>query len=183
MRAGGLRRWLDRLYDASGTLAALALAGIAVVMLAQAAGRQVGLLLRGADDIAAWLCAASAFLGLAHTFRKGEMVRVALLLGRLPERQRWWAELASLAVMLAFVAYATWAVTRFVHESWATREINQGLLQWPIWIPQSSLVLGMGIFCIAVADELAQVLQRRKPAYQRAEEARNASAEFSEVLS
>jgi hypothetical protein len=41
-----MRSFLDRLYTASGVLAALCLAGIAVVMLAQAAMREPGLLLR-----------------------------------------------------------------------------------------------------------------------------------------
>src|SRR5262245_59031932 len=45
-------------------------------MLAQALGREIGVLVRGADDIVAWLCAASAFFALGHTFRHGELVRV-----------------------------------------------------------------------------------------------------------
>ena len=68
-----MRRFLDRLYAASVVLAAACLAGIAVVMLAQAGMRELGLLLRGADDIVAWLCAASAFLALGGTFRHGEL--------------------------------------------------------------------------------------------------------------
>ena len=79
-----MRRFLDRLYAASGSAAALCLAGIAAVMLAQSGMRQIGLLLRGADDIVAWLCAATAFLALGHTFRRGELVRVGLLVERLP---------------------------------------------------------------------------------------------------
>ena len=52
-------------------------------MLAQAFGREAGILVRGADDIVSWLCAAAAFLALGHTFRHGELVRVGLLLDRL----------------------------------------------------------------------------------------------------
>ncbi len=51
-----------------------------------------GILFRGADDIAAWLCAAAAFLALGHTFRKGELVRMTLALDRLPPAARWKAE-------------------------------------------------------------------------------------------
>jgi TRAP-type C4-dicarboxylate transport system permease small subunit len=58
-----LRRFLDRLYAASGALAAVCLASIAAVMLAQAGMRELGFLLRGADDIVAWLCAGCAFVG------------------------------------------------------------------------------------------------------------------------
>jgi TRAP-type C4-dicarboxylate transport system permease small subunit len=78
-----LRRFLDRLYAASGALAALCLAAICVVMLAQSFGREAGILVRGADDIVSWLCAASAFLALGHTFRHGELVRVGLWLDKL----------------------------------------------------------------------------------------------------
>ena len=66
-----MRRALDNLYAASGIAAAICLAGICVLMLAQLGAREMGILIRGADDISAWLCAASAFLALAHTFRKG----------------------------------------------------------------------------------------------------------------
>ena len=81
-----MRRFLDRLYAASGALAAVCLASIAGVMLAQAGMREFGFLLRGADDIVSWLCAATAFLALGHTFRRGELVRVGLLIERLPIR-------------------------------------------------------------------------------------------------
>ena len=77
-----MRRALDLLYTASGALAALCLAGIAVLMLAQAIGREFGILIRGSDDITAWLCAASAFLALGHTFRHGELVRVGLFVAQ-----------------------------------------------------------------------------------------------------
>ena len=55
-----MRRALDLLYTASGAFAAVCLAGIAVLMLAQAVGREFGLLIRGSDDITAWLLEAHA---------------------------------------------------------------------------------------------------------------------------
>jgi TRAP-type C4-dicarboxylate transport system permease small subunit len=177
-----LRRALDLLYRASGAFAALCLAGICVLMLAQAAGREFGLLIRGADDIVGWLCAASAFFALGHTFRHGELVRVGLWLGFLGPRARWWAELFALSVTSLFVGYMAWAVTRFVYESWKFHEVAQGLLKAPIWIPQMSLVLGTLIFLVAVIDELVAVLKRQKPAYQIAEEERRAAKDFSEMV-
>ena len=93
-----MRRFLDRLYDASGALAAVCLAGICVLMLAQAGGREFGLLIRGADDITAWLCAAAAFLALGHTFRHGELVRVGLWIDMLGPELRRYAELLALTL-------------------------------------------------------------------------------------
>jgi TRAP-type C4-dicarboxylate transport system permease small subunit len=177
-----VRRFLDRLYAASGALAAFSLAAMCVMMLAQAFAREAGILIRGADDIVAWLCAGSAFLALGYTFRHGELVRVSLLVERLKGKARWRAEVACLAAALVFVAYATWAVSAFVYESFKFNELAQGLIQIPIWIPQMTLVVGSWIFLVAVIDELAVLLSGRKPAYQAAEDERNAAAEFSEKL-
>jgi len=177
-----LRRFLDRLYAASGALGAVCLASIAVVMLAQAGMREAGLLFRGADDIVAWLCAASAFLALGHTFRRGELVRIGLVVDRLPPRTRRAVALAALGITVAFVAYMAYAVARFVFESWKFSEVAQGLIQIPIWIPQTSFVLGALVLLVAVLDEFVVLARGGKPAYEAAEEERRARKDFSETL-
>ena len=177
-----MRRFLDRLYTASGALAALCLASIAVVMLAQAAGRELGYLVRGADDIVAWLCAATAFLALGHTFRRGELVRVGLLIDHLPPRARRVFALGALTIALVFVGYMLYAVLLFVYESWKFHEVAQGLIQIPIWIPQLSFAAGTLIFFIAVLDEFVVAVRGGKPAYEAAEEDRRERKDFSESL-
>jgi len=174
-----VRRWLERLYAASGVLAALCLAAVAAVMLAQAAMREIGLLLRGADDMVAWLTAASAFLALGYTFRHGELVRVGLLIERLPPPLRRPVEVTALAVALAFVGYMTWAALSFVYDSWRFNEMAQGLLRIPIWIPQATFVVGAAVFFVAVLDEFLTLLAGGTPAYRRAEEERRANRDFS----
>jgi TRAP-type C4-dicarboxylate transport system permease small subunit len=177
-----VRRFLDRLYAASGALAAVCLASIAAVMLAQAAMREMGMLFRGADDIVAWLCAASAFLALGHTFRRGELVRVGLLIDALPPRVRRPVNLAALVIALAFAAYMAYAVVVFVYQSWKFSEVAQGLIQIPIWIPQMSFVLGAIILLIAVLDELVVLASGGTPAYEASEQDRRARKDFSETL-
>jgi len=176
-----LRRFLDRLYWASGALAAVCLASICVLMLAQAAGREFGLLIRGGDDITAWLCAASAFLALGHTFRHGELVRVGLLIDWFKPRGRRIAEIVALSATALFVGYMAWAVVRFVYDSWRFNELAQGLIKLPIWIPQLCFAIGVLIFLVAILDDLFSVLKNKKPSYQLAEEDRRARGDFSEM--
>ena len=176
-----MRRFLDRLYAASGALAAICLAGIFVLMLVQAVGREFGLLIRAADDVTSWLCAASAFFALGHTFRHGELVRVGLFIDRLKGGPRRAAEIAALGITASFVSYMAWAVAKFVYESWKFKEVAQGLVKIPIWIPQLCFVLGVLIFMVAVLDDLIVVLRRQKPSYQLAEEERRARGDFSEM--
>jgi TRAP-type C4-dicarboxylate transport system permease small subunit len=177
-----LRRFLDRLYAASGAAAAVCLASIAVVMLLQAAMRELGMLFRGADDMVAWLCAAAAFLALGHTFRRGELVRIGLVIDRLPARARRRVGLAALGVTVLFAGYMLYAVARFVFESWKFNEVAQGLIQIPIWIPQASFVLGAAILFVAVLDEFVVLARGGQPAYEAAEEDRRARKDFSETL-
>ena len=177
-----MRRFLDRLYAAAAVLAAVSLAAICVVMLGQAVSRSFGILIRGTDDITAWLCAAAAFLALGHTFRHGELVRVGLVLERLGSRGRWLTELFALGVTLCATCYMLWAVTSYVHGNWEDKYMTQGLLVVPLWMPQVSLVIGLLVFLIAVLDETVAVLRKQKPSYQAQEEARRAAGDFSETL-
>jgi TRAP-type C4-dicarboxylate transport system permease small subunit len=177
-----MRRFLDRLYDGAGVLAALCLAGIFVVMMAASLSRVINLPIQGADDVTAWLCAACAFFAIGHTFRHGELVRVGLWLDRLKGRWRWFAEIFALGITAAFSVYMMWAVARFVYESWKFNEVAQGIIRIPIWIPQMCFVAGVLIFLVAVLDELVLVLKRKKPTYQVAEEARRAAGDFSESV-
>ena len=151
-------------------------------MLLQAGMREFGLLLRGGDDIVSWLCAASAFLALGYTFRHGELVRVGLLIERLPAGARRPTEIATLALALLIVGYILYAAVRFVYESWQFEEVAQGLIQIPIWIPQMSFVAGAGVFFIAVLDEFAVLARGGRPAYQVAEDARRGRKDFTESL-
>ena len=177
-----MRRFLDRLYAASGALAAVCLGSIALVMLAQAGMREFGFLLRGADDIVSWLCAAAAFLALGHTFRRGELVRVGLLIEHLPPGPRRQFALGALGITLAFTGYMVYAVVRFVYESWKFHEVAQGLIQIPIWIPQMSFAVGTVILFVAVLDEFVVLVRGGTPAYEAAEADRRARKDFSESL-
>ena len=177
-----MRRFLDRLYRTSGVAAAVCLAAICALMLAQALGREARILIRGADDIVSWLTAACAFLALGYTFRHGELVRVGLWLEKLAPGRRRYAEIGALGVTAVFGAYMLWAISRFVYESWQFKEVAQGMIPIPIWIPQLALVVGTAIFLVAVLDELSAVLRNQKPAYQVAEEERRAAGDYSETV-
>src|SRR5215211_8498876 len=100
-----LRSFLDGLYRFAGYLAGLFLIVIFLLMMGLSLGRGVGVNIPAGDDFASWSMAAMAFLGLAHTFRSGEMIRVGLLIDRLHGRTRWAFEMLSLVLGFGFVAF------------------------------------------------------------------------------
>ena len=162
-----LRRLLDGLYLAAGWLAGLFLIAIFLLMMGLSAGRQVGLNIPSGDDFAAWSMAAMAFLGLAHTFRSGEMIRVGLLIDRFKGRKRQAMETVALIVGIVFVGYFAWHAYTFTYYSWLTKEVATGVVPLPMWIPQLGYCGGLAILTIAMIDELVRVLAGYKPSYER----------------
>jgi TRAP-type C4-dicarboxylate transport system permease small subunit len=162
-----LRSLLDGLYLVAGWLAGLFLIAIFLLMMALSAGRQFGLNIPSGDDFAAWSMAAMAFLGLAHTFKSGEMIRVGLLIDRFSGRKRQLIEIVALVVGIIFVGYFTWHAYTFTYYSWLTNEVSTGVVVLKMWIPQLGYVGGLAILLIAMIDELVYVLAGNRPRYEK----------------
>jgi TRAP-type C4-dicarboxylate transport system permease small subunit len=120
------------------------------------------------DDIASWCMAAMAFLGLAHTFKRGEMIRVGLLLEHLHGRTKQVVELIALGVATAFILYYTRHAVQMTYDSWRFNDMAQGVLAVPLWIPQLGFTSGLGILSIALIDEMVNVIRGNRPTYERA---------------
>lgn len=179
-RGTGFRKLLGLLYDAAGYLAALFVFGIFAAMIAQTVLREVGRSTGGMDDLVSWMCAASFFLAMAHSFRHGDFVRVSLLIESLPARARRAFEAGALLVACLFSGYLAWWALRYVYESWQYKEMSTGVIIVPIWIPQLSFSIGAALLFIAVVEQLVEVIRGRKPVYQAALEERHARGDYSE---
>lgn len=181
-RPSVLRRCLDGLFFYAGALGAACVALICVLMVAQSLGRQLSLPTGALIDIVSWLCAAAAFLTMAHAFKHGDFVRVTLLLEKVNPIQRRVMEVVSLGIALVSVAYLAWWACRFTYESWQFHEVAQGLLPLPMWIPQSSFAVGAVLLLLAVLDELVIVLRGGVPTFVRLVQERHAQGDFSSDL-
>lgn len=177
-----MRRLLDGLYAAAGAAAALVVALIAVLMVGTSVGRLFDWRVGWVNDVVSWLCAAAAFLAMAHAFRHGDFVRVTLLLERLPPPLRRRFEIASLSVAALAIGYLAWWAARYTWESWRFNDIANNMVAIPMWIPQLSFVVGSLLFLLAVLDELLTVLGGGQPASVRIVEERHARGDFSEDL-
>lgn len=174
-----MRRALDALYSLCGVLAALALLGIFVVMMAQMILRQFAIQFPGATDLTGYLCVATAFLGLAWTFRQGELIRVGLLVENLPAAPRRLLELFALtlaALMVGYILWWTWHDAMFSRE---IEEVAQGSVAFLLWVPKLAIPIGAGVLLISIVDEWVTVLRGRKPSYVLAAEARAATHDYT----
>jgi TRAP-type C4-dicarboxylate transport system permease small subunit len=162
-----IRTLLDGLYRLSGYLAGLFLIVIFLLMMGLSLGREIGVNIPAGDDFASWCMAAMAFLGLAHTFKSGEMIRVGLLIDRFRGRTRWWFEIFSLLLGLAFTGFFAWHAVRLTYDSYRFNDMAQGVLAVPLWIPQLGYAGGLVILFVAFVDEFVHVLAGNAPRYEK----------------
>ena len=157
-----MRALLDRLYNAAGVLAALFLIGTLVMVLIGIAGRLLDFHVPGTDSYAGYCMAAAGFLALAHTLKRGEHIRVGLLLERFGGRLRRPLELWSHAAGSFFCAGLAFYSVRLVWQSRAYNDISQGNDATPLWIPQIGMALGAIVLLIAMVDDFVAVILKRE---------------------
>lgn len=157
-----MRKALDRLYDASGYLAAFFMVGILAMVLASVVGRLAGFNLRGSDAYAGYCMAAASFLALAHTLKRGEHIRVTLFLDRFGGRLRRPLDLWSHVAGTFFCAILAFYSARLAWQSNAFNDISQGNDATPLWIPQLAMALGALVLLVAMVDDFILLIRRRE---------------------
>ena len=157
-----MRKLLDALYDGAAWLAALCMVGLLVMVLLSVLGRQLHFNVPGTDAYAGYFMAAAGFLALAHTLKRGEHIRVTLLLSSLhggPKRAlEIWALFAASALALLSAYYSG----RLVWQSHAFNDVSTSSDATPLWLPQLSMAIGTAILAIAFIDELVLEIRGRR---------------------
>ena len=164
-----LQKILNSLFGAGMVIAATSMVGICLIILAQIIGRWFGIIVPSAEDFSGYLLAASLFYALAYSYRHNSHIRVVFLLGRLKPNGRLWIERANLTLLLMLVGYCLYALARYCFESYQFNDVSTGFIPVPLWIPQSSMVIGMALFFIAILDDWLGCLFGREPSFLQAE--------------
>ena len=163
-----MRRFLDGLYLATGYLAGLFLIAIFLLMMALSLGRQVGINIQSGDDFTAWSLAAMGFLGLAHTFKSSELIRMGLLVERLQGKPRQVMEFIALTIGSLIVGFMAYAAINMTYESWLLNDLSSGVISVPLWIPQLTFSAGAVVLLIAFLDEVVNAATGGFPRYAKA---------------
>ncbi|MCF6344620.1 MAG: TRAP transporter small permease subunit [Devosiaceae bacterium] len=164
-----IRKTLDGLYSISGAIAAGFLALICLLVSVQVIfnlitklfGTTFALTIPSYAEFAGFFLAAASFLALAYTLMRGGHIRVTLILQFLPKRARLVFEVLGLAICAATAIYATYFMGRLTYESYSFGDLSPGIIAVPLWIPQTSLALGLGILAIALTDLTISTIIKR----------------------
>jgi TRAP-type C4-dicarboxylate transport system permease small subunit len=148
-----IRRLLEALYSASAALAAVCMVGLLLMVLLSILSRELGFHVRGTDAYAGYLMAGCAFLALAHTLKRGEHIRVTLLLQAASPRAKRALEVWSLTAGALLASLLAFYSVRLAWQSHAFHDISTGNDATPLWIPQLAMALGAVVFAVAMVDE------------------------------
>lgn len=168
-----LRHALNAVYDGAAALAGLCMVGLLAMVLLSIVSRQLHFTATGVDGYAGYLMAAAGFLALAHTLKRGEHIRVTLLISAL--NPRWkrgfeiWALAAASALAALFAAYSC----KLAWQSYTFHDVSTGIDATPLWIPQLSMAAGTLILAVAFIDELVLEIINRRVSVQPTEALRN----------
>ena len=168
-----MRRCLDALYDGAAALAGVFMVLLLVMVMASILGRQLHFNLPGVDAYAGYMMAATGFLALAHTLKKGEHIRVTLLTSSLTGAAKRGFEIWALFAASALAALSAIYSTKLAWQSYTFHDISTSSDATPLWLPQLSMALGTLVLAVAFVDELVLELRGERVAVEPEEALRN----------
>jgi len=148
-----MRKALDQLYDSAAWVAASFMVALLVMVMLSILGREFGFHVRGTDAYAGYMMAGAGFFALAHTLKRGEHIRVTLLLQAMAPAARHKLELFGLAVAILLALLLAIFSVKLCWQSWQFNDISTSNDATPLWIPQIAMATGTAILCIAFVDE------------------------------
>jgi TRAP-type C4-dicarboxylate transport system permease small subunit len=164
-----MRRFLNALYDGAAWLAALCMVALLVMVLLSVLGRQLNFNVPGTDAYAGYFMAASGFLALAHTLKRGEHIRVTLLLASLHGPAKRLLEIWALFAASALAVLSAWYSGKLAWQSHVFNDVSTSNDATPLWLPQLSMAVGTAVLAVAFIDELVLEIRGRREALQSEE--------------
>ncbi|MCE8026672.1 TRAP transporter small permease [Billgrantia aerodenitrificans] len=114
------------------------------------------------DEYIGYAVAVMTFMGLPYVLEKGGLIRVSLLLERIPEKHHWPLEFFSSAITAACFIWMSLFWFRNVQRSYTRGIISDTLAETPIWIPEGAVLLGMWLIALTLVLRALKVLAYRQ---------------------
>jgi TRAP-type C4-dicarboxylate transport system permease small subunit len=156
-----VRRFLDGLYDGAAWLAALFMVGLLFMVLLGIVSRLAHFHVPGTDAYAGYF--------MAHTLKRGEHIRVTLLLSALRGGSKRGIELWALAAAVFLAGLSAFYSCKLAWQSHAFNDISTSNDATPLWIPQLAMAAGNLILLVAFIDELVLEWRGQRPSHPEGE--------------
>jgi TRAP-type C4-dicarboxylate transport system permease small subunit len=147
--------------NVSEALCALFLIAMIVLIGSEAVARNVfSTSLQITDEIGGYLLVATTFLSMSVAEAHGAFHRVELVQARLSPSARIVSQIAFDLMSLVASALIAWQLTRVVLNSWRSEDVAPTPLQTPLWLPQTTMAIGMLLLCFALINTILAKIRR-----------------------
>lgn len=125
------------------------LVGMVVIIAAEVIARLFHYSFEVVDELGGYLFVALTFLSIPVALMGGAIHQVEFVLSKLSRQRRAVFGAAFSLLSLAFCGVMLWQLTRLVLRSRASDVRASTVLDTPLWVPQSLMVIGMAALIIA----------------------------------
>ena len=141
----------SQIENGSELLCSLFLMAMIVLIAAEAIARNVfATSLQVTDEVGGYLLVAMTFLSMSVAEAHGAFHRVELIQARVGKKLRMISQIVFDLMSLGASALVTWQLTRLTLNSWRAEDVAPTPLQTPLWLPQSTMAIGMALLCFAL---------------------------------
>ena len=157
-------KYLDGLVRLGGALSAVLIMLILALTIVSVVCRYVlGQALLGSDEATGYLVVATVMFGTAEALRRGDHIGIDVLIDLVPDRVRAWLGILAHLAVLVFSGVMLASAWRAVTFSLRFEAYSTGALELPLWIPQSTMLIGAVLLGLVALTRLLGMALRKKP--------------------
>ena len=144
-------KWLDEHFEEAIMVVLLAL--ISCVMMAQIIARNVVNSMTWPEEFSRYCYIWTVFLSLGYTIKKGNMLKVGIIMDLLPQKVRRTIEiLVNIIILAVFVVFFRYSIT-YTNILRTTGQLSPAM-HIPMWIMYLSTIIGFGLASVRTAQEI-----------------------------
>ena len=144
-------RWLDEHLEES--ILVILLAMISIIMMAQIVARTIFSSMSWPEEFARYCYIWTVFLSLGYTIRKGNMLRVGIVMDLLPHRLRKSMEIVTNIIMLILFGILSYYSVIFTNKIKITGQTSPAM-RIPMWIMYLATIIGFSLATLRMVQEI-----------------------------
>ena len=144
-------KWLDEHLEE--TILVFLLAAISVIMMTQVVARTLFSSMSWPEEFSRYCYIWTVLLSLGYTIKKGNMLRVGILMDMLPHKLRKSMEILTNIIMLVLFGILFYYSIIYTNKIRITGQTSPAM-QIPMWIMYLSTIIGFGLASIRMIQEI-----------------------------
>ncbi|TDP01837.1 TRAP transporter small permease [Marinomonas balearica] len=152
-----------RLNQLSGLLAMLLIGYLLCHILLEITLRLFGTSTYVLDEFVGYAIATITFLGLGYSLENNGLIKVNILSDHLPEKHHWLLDLIISFLTFSLFSWISYYWYFNVSRSFKRNITSESIAETPLWIPESMVLIGLGILCFTLFVRMFLLISTRQP--------------------